>query len=544
MLIRTHQKITSQPKGKAGGAEETSTVAPSEAAAAAESEDAAGKSEEAAASAAGGDADEAASKATGVEALTPGKASGKEIPEHSWVVLPNKAYTPQRSVLKCLFKDVEVCKKKCLDQGWGAFSVIDGQATFCTENAPTCKDGAKDSKNGTLYLCYVGDERLVAPVSPQGKKKSSTSFMSWMFGSSQKGGSGEGPSGISILKEDIDNRDDAWYNHQLNKLSKDGINCTKVGTNGKPYDRRILLDARNMQIEIRGGRSGTTGIMLDDLVDLRKGFASVEFTQFIARVKEASQSTDLAERSLVLQTPHRTISLLFSSANTRTTVGHCMLFLLRSKNRGLMAKSHAGGNAVASKGPKQGHGTATYPNKSSYTGEFMNHMRHGKGTLTLSDGTLYEAEWRNDERHGQGKEFVPDGTLFVGSYVKGMRHGQGVMTWPEGSKYSGQFENGRANGQGELLRTDGSIYKGEFQEDCMSGEGVMKWPDGVQYTGQFVANRREGFGRMQWTSGRWKSYEGRWNDGMQHDRGTLCDHDGGEFKGIFKAGKLERWEEQ
>lgn len=115
------------------------------------------------------------------------------------------------------------------------------------------------------------------------------------------------------------------------------------------------------------------------------------------------------------------------------------------------------------------------------------------------------------------------------------------MTWPEGSKYSGQFSRGRASGEGHLLRTDGSVYWGNFSEDCMSGDGCMQWKDGVEYKGQFVANRREGTGTMKWTTGRWRSYEGSWRDGMQHGLGTLTDQHGHSFSGVFRSGKLAHW---
>jgi len=48
---------------------------------------------------------------------------------------------------------------------------------------------------------------------------------------------------------------------------------------------------------------------------------------------------------------------------------------------------------------------------------------------------------------------------------------------------------------------------------------------------------------MHWTSGRWKSYEGYWKDGLQHGEGTLIDHNSQEFRGVFRAGKLERWDD-
>lgn len=70
----------------------------------------------------------------------------------------------------------------------------------------------------------------------------------------------------------------------------------------------------------------------------------------------------------------------------------------------------------------------------------------------------------------------------------------------------------------------------------------MQWLDGVEYVGQFVANRREGHGRMKWISGRWRSYGGEWKDGMQHGEGALTDHNGNVHTGLFRCGKLVRWD--
>lgn len=481
----------------------------------------------------------------------------QEFQQQRWVVMPNKDCIQSKSGAKikvahqCPSGDLEACKRVCIEKGFGAFVVSKGYASFVKEPAESCRQRASQATAAILYLCYERPESAAAAISAApgspGKKKSG--LMSRMFGTPGSKAV-EAVLGTSMLGENIDDKDEAWYNQQLSRLGREGTACTKVGTNGKPYDRRIHIDTRNLTVEIRGGRTGSTGILLDDLVDLRTGFASPEFEQFNARIKKGSPSgsvAEITEQALVLQTPHRTFSLLFGTSQARTIVGHCIIYLLRSRNRGVMT-SGVGSNATAqskeSKVLKNGDGTVTYKNNSTYTGQFQNSMRHGQGTLLLTDGTKYESEWRNDERHGKGKENCPDGTTFVGTYAKGMRHGVGEMTWPEGSKYSGQFERGRANGEGELLRTDGSVYRGQFSEDCMSGEGRMRWRDGVEYVGQFITNRREGFGKMHWTSGKWKSYEGIWKDGMQHDRGTLSDHNGGEFRGVFKAGKLIKWEDE
>lgn len=419
------------------------------------------------------------------------------------------------------------------------------------DTAPKSKEKAAVEEEEAGDVPFAAKPAIVevtAAASPASASKKKGSILGRIFkGSpSAKGESCQSLPGGSLLEENINQHDDAWYTQHLARLGKDGIPCTKIATNGKPYERRILVDSRNLIVEIRGGRTGSTGILLDDLIDLRRGLKSPEFELFFLRITKdlKSPAVDIAERALVLQTPHRTFSFLLPSLTHRSTLAFCILFLLKSKNRGVMASGTPNTSTPSSRAPKQGHGSVVYGNRSTYEGQFQNHMRHGKGTLTLSDGTRYQSEWKNDERHGPGKEFCPDGTTFTGAYLNGMRHGQGTMTWPEGSKYSGQFERGRANGEGELLRTDGSVYRGHFHEDCMSGEGRMQWRDNVEYTGQFVGNRREGFGKMVWTSGKWKSYEGHWKDGMQHGAGTLCDHIGQEFRGIFKAGKLERWEEE
>jgi len=190
---------------------------------------------------------------------------------------------------------------------------------------------------------------------------------------------------------------------------------------------------------------------------------------------------------------------------------------------------------------RNGHVVVTYPNNSTYRGQFKDGKRHGRGTLIDAQGTKHEGEWRCDKRQGRGTEIYTDGTRFTGSYVDDLRSGHGRMSWPEGSQYSGQFERGKANGEGMLQRTDGSVYKGHFSEDSMSGFGTMQWRDGVKYVGHFVANRREGQGKMTWNSGKWHTFEGTWRNGMQHGQGTLVDHNGQIFHGVFQWGKLVRW---
>ena len=76
----------------------------------------------------------------------------------------------------------------------------------------------------------------------------------------------------------------------------------------------------------------------------------------------------LENKSLVLQTPHRTFSFIMSNQLQRDTFGYCILYLLKIKNRGVMAASSSPA-VKASQGPKSGMGKVVYPNRSSYEGQ-------------------------------------------------------------------------------------------------------------------------------------------------------------------------------
>merc|ERR1719375_433863 len=121
--------------------------------------------------------------------------------------------------------------------------------------------------------------------------------------------------------------DDSWYSQKLQRLGKDGSPCTKIATNGRPYDRRLLIDTRNMTIQITGGRGGATGVLLDDLVDVRKGLTSPEFDKFCERCKKPPPP----DQAVVLQTAARTFSFLLPSESSRDNVAYSIVYLLKKK---------------------------------------------------------------------------------------------------------------------------------------------------------------------------------------------------------------------
>jgi len=93
---------------------------------------------------------------------------------------------------------------------------------------------------------------------------------------------------------------------------------------------------------------------------------------------------------------------------------------------------------------KNGPGTETYEDGSSYVGVFKDGERNGQGTYTYGKG-----EWEGDK--------------YVGDWKDGKRTGQGTYTWSNGNKYIGEYKDGKPNGQGTLTYPDGTKYVGEWK---------------------------------------------------------------------------------
>jgi len=73
---------------------------------------------------------------------------------------------------------------------------------------------------------------------------------------------------------------------------------------------------------------------------------------------------------------------------------------------------------------KNGPGTETYEDGSSYVGVFKDGERNGQGTYTYGKG-----EWEGDK--------------YVGDWKDGKRTGQGSYTWSNGNNYIGEWKDGK-----------------------------------------------------------------------------------------------------
>lgn len=65
--------------------------------------------------------------------------------------------------------------------------------------------------------------------------------------------------------------------------------------------------------------------------------------------------------------------------------------------------------------------------------------RNGVGTHTSSDGTTYQGQWMNDKMHGVGRIQFPGGASYEGNFKENKFHGSGHYTWPNGSLFDGSF---------------------------------------------------------------------------------------------------------
>ena len=97
---------------------------------------------------------------------------------------------------------------------------------------------------------------------------------------------------------------------------------------------------------------------------------------------------------------------------------------------------------------KNGSGTETYEDGSSYVGVFKDGERNGQGTYTYGKG-----EWEGDK--------------YVGDWKDGKQNGQGSYTWSNGEKYIGEFKDGKFHGQGTKTWSDG-MYVGKYRDGKLS----------------------------------------------------------------------------
>ncbi len=105
----------------------------------------------------------------------------------------------------------------------------------------------------------------------------------------------------------------------------------------------------------------------------------------------------------------------------------------------------------------------TYPDGTTYQGDWENNNRHGFGIWIRPDGTQYEGEWANDKPNGRGVLTNPDGSKYTGDWKDGKRNGRGTLIYPDGRKKTGEWRAGKYVGENQPLAAQ-AVQNGDCRE--------------------------------------------------------------------------------
>ena len=93
---------------------------------------------------------------------------------------------------------------------------------------------------------------------------------------------------------------------------------------------------------------------------------------------------------------------------------------------------------------------------------------------------------------------------------------------------------GKGAGEGTYVEPNGSVYEGQFQDGRRHLRGTMRYSNGYVYVGEWKHGTIHGRGRF--VTGRGEEYDGEWIEGQRHGRGRAVYLDGGTYEGEFWAG--------
>ena len=187
---------------------------------------------------------------------------------------------------------------------------------------------------------------------------------------------------------------------------------------------------------------------------------------------------------------------------------------------------------------RHGKGTYTYPNRFfSYSGDWVEGVKHGQGVFTLGDGSEYEGQFANGEIQGHGLRKWPNGSSYSGEFHRGEMHGgarsvaiflhraasscaDGIFIYANGDKYEGGFKGNKRDGEGRIECANGNSFAGHFRENRMHGDGRLIWRDVAKYSGGWANGERSGWGVEHFAlSG--DSFEGEFANDRRHGKGRF-----------------------
>merc|ERR1719321_821021 len=109
----------------------------------------------------------------------------------------------------------------------------------------------------------------------------------------------------------------------------------------------------------------------------------------------------------------------------------------------------------------------TYADGASYSGQWLNDLRHKMGTNRYPNGSTYEGEFREDIPEGDGKLYdAEERSAYEGQFAAGMRQVEGTCIYESGDRFVGQWHQ-NMKVTGIKYCSDGIIERVEYTDDVM-----------------------------------------------------------------------------
>ena len=122
-------------------------------------------------------------------------------------------------------------------------------------------------------------------------------------------------------------------------------------------------------------------------------------------------------------------------------------------------------------GKPHGYGVCQYADGSKYVGNWLAGAKNGTGTITYDNGSTWEGEWKNNEPYtGKGVVFYDD-KYYEGEYKEGKANGEGTIFYNNGKKWSGIFrKDAEWTGEGYIENSYlGKVYQ-TFEGKIVNGK--------------------------------------------------------------------------
>lgn len=152
----------------------------------------------------------------------------------------------------------------------------------------------------------------------------------------------------------------------------------------------------------------------------------------------------------------------------------------------------------------------------TYEGQWENDREEGRGKEIIKGELIYEGNYHKG-LITEGVLTFPNGSTYKGEFFNGLPHGNGEIVMRNGDTYKGDFVEGDFTGYGSCHCSVNSYnydfydlkfgeyskysYKGEFKDFLFDGYGVLYWGAGPVFAGKWKNNRANGVFHIYFMNG-------------------------------------------